>query len=81
MLTGGRSAARLYKAWRDLPAFQQMTGVNFYFGDERWVPPDLAESNYGMVMQPLFQHGVPTGCSAFRMGADTTYLEMATQRI
>ena len=59
MLTGGRSAARLYKAWRDLPAFQQMTGVSFYFGDERCVPPDYAESNYGMAIQTLFHHGVP----------------------
>ena len=50
MLTGGRSAARLYKAWRDLPAFQQKTGVSFYFGDERCVPPDHNESNYGMAM-------------------------------
>ena len=69
MLTGGGSAARLYKAWRDLPAFQQMTGVSFYFGDERCVPPDNSESNYGMAMQTLFSHGVPIECSVFRMGS------------
>lgn len=80
MLTGGRSAARLYKAWRDLPVFQQMTGVGFYFGDERCVPPDHAESNYGMAMQNLFLNDVPTGCTVFRMEADDIDQEAAAQR-
>ena len=71
--------ARLYKAWRDLPAFQQMTGVRFYFGDERCVPPDHAESNYGMAMQTLFPNGVPTGCAVFRMEADTADQEATMQ--
>lgn len=70
MLTGGRSAERLYLAWAELPAFRQITGVQFYFGDERCVPPDHAESNYGMAMQSLFNQGVPAGCSVFRMEAD-----------
>jgi 6-phosphogluconolactonase len=80
MLTGGRSAAQLYMVWRDLPAFQQMTGVNFYFGDERCVPPDHSESNYGMAMQTLFPNGVPTGCAVFRMEADATDQEAAALR-
>jgi 6-phosphogluconolactonase len=80
MLTGGRSAARLYEAWSDLPAFQQMTGVSFYFGDERCVPPDNSESNYGMAMRTLFSHGVPTECSVFRMDADAKDLKMVAQR-
>ncbi len=80
MLTGGRSAARLYKAWRNIPDFQQMTGVSFYFGDERCVPKGHPESNYGMAMQALFQNGVPAGCSVFRMEADAINLEAAAQR-
>ena len=80
MLTGGRSAARLYKTWCDLPSFQQMTGLSFYFGDERCVPPDHAESNYGLVMRTLFPHGVQTGCSVFRMEAEATDQEAAAQR-
>jgi 6-phosphogluconolactonase len=80
MLTGGRSAAQLYKAWRNLPDFQQMTGVSFFFGDERCVPQDHPESNYGMAMQTLFQNGIPAGCSVFRMEADAINLEAAAQR-
>lgn len=80
MLTGGRSAERLYTSWAELPAFQQMAGVRFYFGDERCVPPDHPESNYGMAMRTLFQRGVPTGCSVFRMEADNSNREAAAMR-
>lgn len=80
MLTGGRSAERLYTSWAELPAFQQMTGVQFYFGDERCVPPSDVESNYGMVMRTLFNQGVPAGCSVFRMEADDPDCEAAVLR-
>ena len=71
MLTGGRSAGRLYGAWSELPGFSLLKGVRFYFGDERCVPADHPESNYGMAMRTIFQRGVPAGCSVFAMdGAD-----------
>jgi 6-phosphogluconolactonase/glucosamine-6-phosphate isomerase/deaminase len=56
-----------------------MTGVSF-FGDERCVLPDNAESNYGIAMQTLFLHGVPVRCAVFRMGADAADREAAAQR-
>lgn len=80
MLTGGRSAERLYLAWAELPGFRQMTGVQFYFGDERCVPPDHPESNYGMSMRTLFKLGVPAGCSVFRMETEFTDRENAALR-
>lgn len=80
MLTGGRIAERLYTSWAELPAFRQMVSVQFYFGDERCVPPDHPESNYGMAMRTLFQRGVPTGCSVFRMEADSSNREAAALR-
>ena len=80
MLTGGRSAKRLYQAWNSLAGFQQVTDVQFYFGDERCVPTDHAESIYGMVMQNLFLHGVPTGCTVLRMEADASDRWAAAQR-
>lgn len=71
MLTGGRSAERLYGVWSELPGFSLLKGVRFYFGDERCVPADDSESNYGMAMRTIFQRGVPAGCSVFPMdGAD-----------
>lgn len=80
MLTGGRSAERLYSAWSQFPDFQKMTGVQFFFGDERCVPPDHSESNYGMAMRTLFNQCVPAGCSVFRMEADDPDREAAVLR-
>ena len=80
MLTGGRSAAQLYGAWALAPEFQRLTGVRFYFGDERCVPCDNPESNFGMVMRTLFSAGVPHGCTVHRMEADSDDLEAAAGR-
>ncbi len=80
MLTGGRSAARLYAAWAQDPGFQHLFGVAFYFGDERCVPPDHTDSNYGMALSSLFAMGVPRGCSVFRMAADDPDRESAAWR-
>lgn len=72
MLTGGRSAFLLYKTWTESRKFHDMKGVRFYFGDERCVPADHPDSNYGMVRRSLFGRGVPAGCSVFPMnGADS----------
>jgi len=75
MLTGGRSAARLYMEWQKLSNFKKLTNTKFYFGDERCVPPDHKESNYGMVMKTLFKHGVPNNCEIHRMQAEKKDIE------
>ena len=80
MLTGGRSAERLYIAWSGLAALLKMTKVHFYFGDERCVLPVHPESNYGMAMRTLFRCGVPTDCSVSRMEADDPNCESAALR-
>lgn len=70
MLTGGRSAELLYKAWAALPEFDTLRNVHFYFGDERCVPPYHSESNYGLAMRTLFCHGIPQNCTVTRMAAE-----------
>jgi 6-phosphogluconolactonase len=80
MLTGGSSAEGVYKVWAKLPAFKKMSGVKFYFGDERCVPPEHPESNYGMAMRTLFGKGVPIGCSVLRMEAEEVDRESAALR-
>jgi len=71
---------RLYDAWASRPDFQHLSGVSFYFGDERCVPVDHAESNYGMVMRKLFFLGVPAGCVVHRMEAESADLDAAADR-
>ncbi|VUX54856.1 6-phosphogluconolactonase [uncultured Woeseiaceae bacterium] len=80
MLTGGKSAEKLYTAWEESSAFCTATGIQFYFGDERCVAPDHPESNYGMSMRKLFPKGVPEGCSVFRMEADDPDREASALR-
>lgn len=80
MLTGGRSAEKVFAAWGELLAFHQLTRVRFYFGDERCVSPCSSGSNYGMALRTLFKSGVPPGCSIFRIEADDTDFEAAAQR-
>lgn len=66
----GESAKCLYEAWSQLPDFKKLTSVNFYFGDERCVPPSSSDSNYGMAMSVLFKDGIPNQCSVVRIIAE-----------
>lgn len=81
MLTGGRSGRVLYEAWRNLPGFSHLENVNFFWGDERCVPPYDPESNYMMALDTLF-HGNsrPKGNNLFRMEAESVDLNEACLR-
>jgi len=79
MLTGGRSASQLYKAWsQHLYSIKQPTDIQFFLGDERCVAADHAESNYRMMMTDLFPNRIPAGMSLHRMEADAKDLLVAS---
>lgn len=80
MLTGGRSASKLYTAWSRHPLSCNLHGVAFYFSDERCVPPCHSESNYGLAMRTLFANGLPSGCTVHRMEADNPDPDAAAAR-
>lgn len=81
MLTGGRTATRLYKAWRETPEFvRNLPHLCFYFGDERCVPPDHPESNYRLAVEALFEGELPAGVRVFPMQGDSADLEQEAQR-
>lgn len=77
-LTGGRSAQQLYLAASASSNFMMnMQDVDFYFGDERCVPPDHVDSNYRLVMSTLFSCGLPRGANIYRIKAEDANLERA----
>lgn len=79
MLTGGVTAARLYDRWSRDP-FWGSGAIEYYFGDERCVPVEAIESNYGLFMRTAFPGGRPPGCRVHRMEADDSDLKAAAAR-
>ena len=70
MLTGGKTANELYRSWSQLASFKNINNVSFYFGDERCIPMNSDNSNYGMSMATLFADGIPKSCQVFPMFSD-----------
>lgn len=53
MLTGGHAAGRLYEVMRKSSSLP-MSRMNFFWGDERCVPPSSIESNFGLAKSSIF---------------------------
>lgn len=69
VLAGGSTPRATYRALAVAPGVE-WSRVSVYFGDERAVPPDHAESNYRLAREALLDH-VPIPANAvFRMPAD-----------
>jgi 6-phosphogluconolactonase len=68
-LSGGSTPKRLYELLAASPRRERVRwpDVELFFGDERAVPPDHPDSNYGMVKRALLDH-VPV--RAHRMVAE-----------
>uniref|UniRef100_UPI0040470DF8 6-phosphogluconolactonase n=1 Tax=Polynucleobacter sp. TaxID=2029855 RepID=UPI0040470DF8 len=78
MLTGGRSAAFMYKSWAaSSECIKLISKMECYFGDERCVMPDHADSNYFLAMSTLFPKGMPEDFIVHRMQAENFDLDMA----
>lgn len=81
-LAGGATPKGLYAALVG-PRFSKQlnwTKVEFFFGDERCVPPDHPESNFRMAHETLFRPlGIEPG-RIFRMESETANREEAARR-
>ncbi len=68
-LSGGTTARLAYEALatRDL----DWSGVDVYFGDERFVPVDDPDSNEGMARAVLLDHVAPRAVHSMAGGGDT----------
>lgn len=79
MLTGGTTVQEIYRRWAARPDFPH-TQIAYYFGDERCVPADHPDSNYGMACQSLFPGGVPQYVCIHPMEGDSLDCEAAARR-
>lgn len=72
MLTGGRGAKALYEEWNKLakPSDNQI-GVHVYLTDERCVPLDHKDSNFGMLSKSLHLDGKLTNLLIHPMEASS----------
>lgn len=66
-LSGGETAEQCYAAWRGLAP--DLSGVEVFISDERFVPVTDPDSNEGMARRALLDHvGAPVIHSMFRPG-------------
>jgi 6-phosphogluconolactonase len=80
-LSGGRTPQALYRllASDEFRSKIAWTGVHFFWGDERAVPPDHPESNYGMVRREMLERvPIPPG-NVHRMEAERSDMDRAAQ--
>src|SRR5215469_8855961 len=63
-LSGGSTPKRLYQLLAAAPLVDQMPWdrVHLFFGDDRFVPPDDPNSNFGMAREAMIAHvPIPPG--------------------
>lgn len=78
-LSGGSTPKQLYRTltqapWRERFPWQQ---TDFYFGDERAVPPDHIDSNYRMARENLFANAPVDTHQIFAMPGEADNLRLA----
>jgi 6-phosphogluconolactonase len=68
-LAGGSTPLRLYQLLADKPYHEQVPWprVEFFWGDERTVPPDHPDSNFRMANEALLHKLVIPACNLHRM--------------
>ena len=82
-LSGGSTPKDLYtlmatdKSLRDAISWSKMY---FFFGDERHVPPDRADSNFRMVNEAMFQRLAPDATHIYRIHGELTDAAEAASR-
>ncbi len=78
-LGGGSTPKLLYQLLSDAPYRAQVdwTRVEFFWGDERAVPPDHADSNYGMAHKALLQKLALPAAQIHRMEAERNDRDVA----
>ena len=81
MLTGGKSAEQIYKCWSTSDVLSAyLSRIHFYFGDERCVPPEDLDSNYGMARRAFLKKDIIKKINIYRIEAECEDIEAAGVR-
>jgi 6-phosphogluconolactonase len=80
LLTGGRSAQRVYEEWGKIESFGEIDNVSFYMTDERCVSYLDDLSNYKLIVDSLFQAKISKKYFLHRMQAEITPHSDAAKR-
>lgn len=78
-LAGGSTPRKLYSLVAAHAAGTDWSRVHFFFGDERCVPPDNAESNYRMVRETLLASPALAAAQVHRVRAELPPAQAAKQ--
>lgn len=65
MLTGGRTASQLYRELYKIDIFRYFEFVDIFLSDERIVPPDHPDSNFGLIHRELFNKKLPENVNLY----------------
>ena len=79
-LAGGSTPRALYRELADGGDAIEWTRTSLFFGDERAVPPDHADSNYRMVRETLLSRIEIPAANVHRMEGEAADLEGAARR-
>jgi 6-phosphogluconolactonase len=81
-LTGGGTAKPLFEMLRAAPVRERVPwgALHFFFTDERAVPPDHPESNYGIAKRELFDHVSVQDAQVHRLRGEARDLDAEAAR-
>lgn len=79
MLAGGTTVRDMYSLWAEVYDFPHHN-IRYFFGDERCVPPEHAESNYGQALQTLFRGEPNHAIDLYRMEGEASDCDAAAVR-
>nr|WP_321408669.1 6-phosphogluconolactonase [uncultured Carboxylicivirga sp.] len=72
-LSGGSTPKVIFKIWaQEYAKTIDWASIKFFWGDERCVPPNDIESNFGMTKEYLFDHVGTKGINIFRVKGELT---------
>lgn len=79
-LSGGSTPEALYRRWADANNARAWQDLHLFYGDERAVPPDHADSNHGMATRAWLSGGTVAPACVHRLVGEASDLDAEAVR-